>query len=211
MILNDLKEKFLAKIENKGSKKAIENLVVFVIILIATIIFINYIWNDDKTTSKTNPNSNGIGTNNTINAQTLAQTTTAVNSDEDGNDLESQIENILKKLDGVADVSVLITYEETNKVVPMYNEENQESTTEEEDTQGGTRVINESTSKKEIIYEESNGKKTVVTSKVVTPEIKGAVIMAKGASNTTVKSNIILAVEAATGLPTHKIQVFEMK
>ena len=208
--MNDFKEKFLAKIENKGSKKTIENLVVFVIILIATIIFINYIWKDDKKNSnKTNPDTGG--TNTTVNAQTLAQTTTAVNRNEDGNDLESQIENILKKLEGVSDVSVLITYEETNKVVPMYNEENQESTTEEEDTQGGTRVINESTSKKEIIYEESNGEKTVVTSKVVTPEIKGAVIMAKGASNTSVKSNIILAVEAATGLPTHKIQVFEMK
>lgn len=208
--MNDFKEKFLAKIENKGSKKTIENLVVFVIILIATIIFINYIWKDDnKNSNKTNPDTGG--TNTTVNAQTLAQTTTAVNRNEDGNDLESQIENILKKLEGVSDVSVLITYEETNKVVPMYNEENQESTTEEEDTQGGTRVINESTSKKEIIYEESNGEKTVVTSKVVTPEIKGAVIMAKGASNTSVKSNIILAVEAATGLPTHKIQVFEMK
>lgn len=35
--------------------------------------------------------------------------------------------------------------------------------------------------------------------------------MAKGASNGAVKSNIIQAVEAATGLPAHKIQVFEMK
>ena len=193
------------------AQKVIKYLAIaFAIFLIVTIIFINYIWKDDnKNSNKTNPDTGG--TNTTVNAQTLAQTTTAVNRNEDGNDLESQIENILKKLEGVSDVSVLITYEETNKVVPMYNEENQESTTEEEDTQGGIRVINESTSKKEIIYEESNGEKTVVTSKVVTPEIKGAVIMAKGASNTSVKSNIILAVEAATGLPTHKIQVFEMK
>lgn len=51
----------------------------------------------------------------------------------------------------------------------------------------------------------------MVTSSVITPEIKGAVIMAKGANSSNVKSNIIQAVEAATGLPTHKIQVFEMK
>ena len=50
-----------------------------------------------------------------------------------------------------------------------------------------------------------------MTSSVITPEIKGAVILAKGANNGVVKSNIIQAVEAATGLPTHKIQVFEMK
>ena len=210
--MNGFRQKLLARIENKGSKKTIENLVVFVIILIATIIFINYIWNDDgKKSTEKKSNLDDIQVKSNVDTHTLAQSITVVNSDEDGADLESQIESILKKLEGVSDVSVLITYEETNRVVPMYNEEMQESTTEEEDTQGGTRTINESTSKKEIIYEESNGQKTVVTSKVITPEIKGAVVMAKGANNTNVKNNIILAVEAATGLPTHKIQVFEMK
>ena len=53
--------------------------------------------------------------------------------------------------------------------------------------------------------------RSIVTSSVITPEIKGAVVMAKGASNGAVKSNIIQAVEVATGLPAHKIQVFEMK
>ena len=42
------------------------------------------------------------------------------------------------------------------------------------------------------------------------PTIEGAIITAKGASNATVKSNIISAVEAATGLTIDKIQVFEM-
>ena len=76
---------------------------------------------------------------------------------------------------------------------------------------GGVRTINENSSKKEIVYEENNGQRNIVTSSIITPEIKGAVILAKGASNSAVKSNIIQAVEAATGLPAHKIQVFEMK
>ena len=42
------------------------------------------------------------------------------------------------------------------------------------------------------------------------PTIEGAIITAVGAGNATVKSNIIQAVEAATGLATHKIQVFPM-
>ena len=50
--MGNIKDKFLAKIENGGNKKSIENLVVFVIILIATIIFINYIWNGDKKNDK---------------------------------------------------------------------------------------------------------------------------------------------------------------
>ena len=35
--------------------------------------------------------------------------------------------------------------------------------------------------------------------------------MAQGASSAEIKTKIISAVEAATGLATHKIQVFEMK
>lgn len=73
--MNDFRQKFLAKIENKGNKKTIENLVVFVIILIATIIFINYIWSGDKNKSneakETNPET-----------KTLAQTTTSVSSND---------------------------------------------------------------------------------------------------------------------------------
>lgn len=42
------------------------------------------------------------------------------------------------------------------------------------------------------------------------PKIEGAIITAQGASNIDVKTNIIQAVEAVTGLATHKIQVFEM-
>ncbi len=195
-----------------GNKKSIENLVVFVIILVATIIFINYIWNGDKKKNN-NPSSN----QNTILAENTNQPVNITNNGESdvsgnmGNSLEKQLENILKNLEGVEDVNVLITYSETNKIVPMYNEDNSQSTTKEEDTQGGVRTINENSTKKEVVYQENNGQKNIVTSTVVTPEIKGAVILAKGANNGDVKSNIIQAVEAATGLPTHKIQVFEMK
>lgn len=200
--MHNIKDKFLTKIEEKGSKKTIENLVVFVIILIATVIFINYIWNGDK--KKSNQQNKSVS---------LAETTnkTVTNNTSEDNNLEKQLENILRNLNGVEDVQVLITYSETNKIIPMYNEDNQQSTTKEEDNQGGTRTINENSSKKEIVYEENNGQRNVLTSSVVTPEIKGAVIVAKGASNANVKNNIIQAVEAATGLPTHKIQVLEMK
>lgn len=47
-------------------------------------------------------------------------------------------------------------------------------------------------------------------SKTIMPKIEGAIITAQGASNIDVKTNIIQAVEAVTGLATHKIQVFEM-
>ena len=91
----------------------------------------------------------------------------------------------------------------------MYNENKKTSNTQETDTSGGTRVTQQEDSQKEIIYEEKNNTKSPITQRVVEPKIEGAIITAKGASNADVKTNIIQAVEAATGLATHKIQVFE--
>ena len=200
--MNSLIQKINNKVAEKGSKRTLENLIVLVIILVVTIIFINYIWKGDK-----KENHNETEDIPALNSDNVKMEKVEVSN----NNLEFEIENMLKKLDGVEDASVLITYEETNRIVPMYNEDNQESVTSEEDNQGGVRTINENSSKKEVVYEENNGTKKVVTSKIITPQIKGAVIMAKGANNVNVKTNIIQAVQAVTGLATHKIQVFEMK
>lgn len=75
---------------------------------------------------------------------------------------------------------------------------------------GGNRKISQSSNKKEIIYQEINGQKVPVTQSVVKPKIEGAIITAVGAKDSNIKADIVQAVEAATGLATHKIQVFEM-
>ena len=64
--------------------------------------------------------------------------------------------------------------------------------------------------KKEVIYQETNGTKTPITQSTVSPKVEGAIITAQGATNTNIKADIIQAVEAVTGLSSHKIQVFAM-
>ena len=61
-----------------------------------------------------------------------------------------------------------------------------------------------------MIYQEINGEKVPVAQSVIKPKIEGAVVTAQGAKNSEIKANIMQAIEAATGLETHKIQVFEM-
>lgn len=191
---------------NKNNKKKIENLVFFVVILIVTIVIINIIWNGDKDNSKDkgvqNDTSKQLASSNTFSLQVSSNTT---------NELEMKLEDILSKIQGVGEVNVFINYSESSEIIPMYNESTQTSNTEETDTSGGTRTIEETDSQKEIIYEENDGQKTVITQKVVEPQIEGAIITAKGAGNAEVKTSIIQAVEAVTGLATHKIQVFEME
>lgn len=190
---------------NKNNKKKIENLVFFVVILIVTIVIINIIWNGDKDNSKDkgvqNDTSKQLASSNTSSLEVASDST---------NELEIKLEEILSKIQGVGEVKVFINYSESSEIIPMYNENTKTSNTQETDTSGGTRTIEESDSQKEIIYEENDGEKTVITQKVIEPQIEGAIITAKGAGSAEVKTSIIQAVEAVTGLATHKIQVFEM-
>ena len=189
---------------NKTNKKKIENLIFFVVILIITIVVINIIWNDGEKSSEEdlqNTSSKQLAKEDTNSIETSSETT---------NELELKLEEILSKIQGVGEVKVFINYSESSEIIPMYNENTKTSNTEETDTSGGTRTIQEEDSQKEIIYEENDGQKTPITQKVVQPKVEGAIITAKGANNADVKSSIIQAVEAVTGLATHKIQVFEM-
>lgn len=193
------------KEEQEGNdKKKIENLVFFVIVLIITIVIINIIWNGNK-------KSNSQVNNNT-NKQLASTNQTNVVEDNDKNidNLEQKLENILSKIQGVGEVKICINYSESSEVVAMYNENSKVSNTEETDTSGGIRKIQETDSQKDIIYKEEDGEKMPITQKVIQPKIEGAIITAEGASNADIKANIIQAVEAVTGLATHKIQVFEM-
>ena len=208
MFKDKLKKYFNRNKEDEGqekTKRKIENLVVFAIILIITIISINLIWNGNKKESSENTTSSKIlAKNNGTNLEQKADSITT-------NELEVKLKNILSKIQGVGQVEVFINYSESSEVIPMYNENSQTSLTEETDTSGGVRKIQETDTQKEIIYQEDSGSKEVITQKVIEPKIEGAIITAEGAGDVNVKTNIIQAVEATTGLATHKIQVFVME
>lgn len=198
-----LKKLFNTDLE-EGGKKKMETLVAFIIILIITIIAINVIWNGDEKTPK---EDTAIYNKQLATEQNMATIETA-NME---NTLEANLEKVLSKINGVGEVKVLISYVESSEIVAMYNENTKNTSTQEEDSGGGTRVVNETDTQKDIIYKEENGEKVPITQKVISPKIEGALIIAQGANDANVKSNIIQAVEAVTGIATHKIQVFEMK
>lgn len=191
-----------------NDKRKIENLVFFIVVLIITIVIINVIWNgnDNKQNKQvTNDASKQLATTNSN-----QNVSTSQNEAESTEVLEKKLEDILSKIQGVGEVSVCINYSESSEVVAMYNENSKTSTTEENDDSGGTRKIEETDTQKDVIYQENDGTKTPITAKIVKPKIEGAIITAQGVNDANVKNNIIQAVEAVTGLATHKIQVFEM-
>ena len=189
-----IKEKItaLVKKETKPNKKKIENLIFAIIVLLVTLYVINNVFKGEN--KKSVSNTNEIPKD----VEKVAQT----------RDVEKELEDILGKIKGVEDVKVLITYSETEKVVPIYNESSSQSTTQEKDTEGGERKIESIDTNIEVVSDANQG---IITEKVMYPKMEGAIIIAKGAKNTEVKESITQAVGAATGLAVHKIQVFEMK
>lgn len=204
-MIKDKIKALITKQEGEPNKKKIENLVVFVIILIITVVVINVIWNGNGNTSE---KKEPISDKNKKLASTVEEVQTNAKAEED--DIIKNLENILSKIKGVGKVSVMVTYSRTSQTVPLYNQDSSEKSTEESDKQGGTRKITETDTKTEIIYKEENGEKVPITQSIVSPTIEGAIVTAEGAGSAEVKTNIIQAVEAVTGVATHKIQVFEM-
>ena len=158
--LNKVKE-LAVKDDGTGNKKKIENLVVFIILLIITVLAINFIWNDGKEKTEKNSGQNGKQ----LAEQDKVDENTSITSEGGEEELASKIKNILSKISGVGEVEVLITYTESSQTVAMYNENTKETSTEEKDDTGGTRIIKESDTQKDVIYQEENGEKKPITQK----------------------------------------------
>lgn len=188
------------KIKNifTNKDKKIENLVSFLIILIITLIVINKILEEDK--------KEEVDYENQIGVELAKENISSEKIDDD--DLEKRLENILSKISGVGNVSVLLTYTQTSSRIPIYNINSSISTVEEKDTSGVSKITETENMQKDVITDNDSG---VVTEKIIMPIVEGAIVTAEGASDFNVKSNIISAVEAVTGVATHKIQVFEME
>lgn len=195
---NILKKLLPQKTETK-SKKKIENIVFFIVILIITLILMKTIWSNGTSDEKDN---NIINQTNEV---------LAVKDDSLGKeDLEQKLEKILSTIKGVGKVNVFINYSESSSNIPLYDESTTTSTIEEDDANGGKRNTTETENQKEVVFTEKSGNKNPVMQKTTMPIIQGAIVTAQGVENANVKLNITNAVQAVTGISIDKIQVFEM-
>lgn len=203
-MIKDKIKQFFQK-QDKGGKKGIENIVFLVLILIVTIFIIDNIWKDGKSSNNKEENIESGG-------RTLANLigdNKDGSSDEDDS-LENKLGKILSTIKGVGKVKVFINYSQSTSSVPIYDETTTTSSTSETDSSGGVRNVTETQTQKDVIFKESGSDKQVAIEKTIMPKIEGAIITAEGAYDALVKTNIISAVEAVTGLTIDKVQVFEM-
>lgn len=147
-----------------NKEKRVENLVSFLIILIITVIVINKILKEDNTQKQENY-KNEIGVE-------LA----SKKDDENSIDLEKRLEDILSKISGVGNVSVLLTYKESGSIVPLYNINSSSTKLEEKDVSGAVKLTETENIQKDVITSAGND---IVLEKNVMPIVEGAIITAE--------------------------------
>lgn len=125
--------------------------------------------------------------------------------------MEERLERILGQMDGVGQVEVMISVTSSREKVVLSDNPYDQKTVEEQDTAGGTRVTKEVSREDETVFESNGNGQTPYVIKELEPELAGILILAEGADSTVRKAEIIEAVEALFGIPTHRIKVIKRR
>lgn len=175
------------------SKKKVENLITFLILLVILIVSLNSIYGEEETKTE----------NDTSVVQKIAKDNTYKS------EFEMRLENILSKISGAGEVSVMVSYENEVRKIPMVDTKNTTTITSEKDSSGGERKTEEMNQEQIIVYESNGSNKAPVIQEYTVPKILGVIVVAEGASDSSVKEKIINAVSSVTDVASHKIQVLE--
>lgn len=126
-----------------------------------------------------------------------------IDLNEDSGEVEKKLAKIISQIEGVENAEVMITYESTSKKVPATSESISSSISvlgDSEESKGNTDSH---------IIQQSYGNALILTE--LEPEIRGVVVVAKGADDYMVKLNIIDGVKTVLNIPSEKIEVLNMK
>jgi stage III sporulation protein AG len=120
---------------------------------------------------------------------------------------ESQLRDVLGKIVGVENVSVMVNLESSEETVVEKDRRETQQVTEESDKKGGTRKINEHTVEdKVVLHRTDDGEKPIVV-KRIKPRVRGVLIVAEGAEDLKRRALIIEAVQRVLDVPVHRISV----
>jgi stage III sporulation protein AG len=124
---------------------------------------------------------------------------------------EDKMKEILEKIVGVGTVDIMVTVDSTDEIVYQKNMKDSQQQSDENDANGGKRHTTQYTRDGEIVTYEQSGTQAPIITKRVKPQIRGVLIVAKGAENEVVKQLIVDAVEKGLNVPGYRISVVPRK
>ncbi len=209
--LTQIVKKIKLKLGSYGSKKIIEKAAIVAIACVICLIAGSVLFED--TIKKNNVPPAAItfsGEKQAPADQTVAEAIKRTDV-ESKSEMEENLRSILSQINGAGKVDVMITFVSGNESVPAVDVTTSQNTTQEKDKEGGARDIKENNKENSIVYEESQGVKKPFVVKEILPKVKGVVIVAEGAGDAEVRSNLTKAAQALLEVAAHKIQVFQRR
>lgn len=125
--------------------------------------------------------------------------------------LESKLANLLSQVKGAGPVEVSVTLDTGPSQEYAQDVTRENRVILEKDNNGGLRTTTETKETDQIILGKDNGVDRPIIVRETKPEIKGVLVIAAGAQDSTVKANLTWAVEAGLGIPAYKISVLPQK
>ncbi|HWR45206.1 hypothetical protein [Sporomusa sp.] len=125
--------------------------------------------------------------------------------------LESKLSNLLAQIKGAGAVSVSVILETGGMQEHAKNITKETKTVQEKDNAGGIRTTTETKESEQVLLSKENGADRPVMVREYKPVIKGVLIVAEGAYDSTVKANLTRAVESGLGIPSYKITVLPQR
>ncbi|MCO7176592.1 stage III sporulation protein AG [Sporolactobacillus kofuensis] len=123
--------------------------------------------------------------------------------------VNQNLKNILEQIRGVSDVSVMVTFASTEKNIYQNNVKTQDNQTSETDQKGGKREVVERNEDSEVVLIDKDGNKVPVVIGKEQPTVRGVIVVARGAEQSTTKVQIMEAVSTVLDIPTYKVKVLE--
>lgn len=124
--------------------------------------------------------------------------------------LEREIEEKLSLIQGAGTVKVIISYEYSKELVPVYVEDIKTSVMEDE-SDNSKSVSKSENHQNEVVTINKNSQDSALILKEKSAVVRGVIVIAEGAGDINVKFNLLKAVQTLLDISPEQVEVFEMK
>lgn len=192
------KDRILKELKKAFSDKKVSNLMAIALVLAFVYLAMNVFM---PNLFKNNKKNSEIVTEEKVNSES----STSSNYEQEQ---KKELETMLKSIEGISDVTVMITFESGEEKVPAYDNTTQNSVTEEKDTSGGTRINNQETENSKVVMSSISGDSEPFITKTNKPKVIGVMVSAKGAENSKIKYEIEKSVSSMFNISCDKVHVY---
>jgi stage III sporulation protein AG len=205
-------KKVLSKDENSNKKTGKYQYMILVLCIGAAIMIVgNVIFVNDSTPLDSQAVKTVEGQSSEVEAFGLSKSSNNKTITQYEETYEKQMKTALEEMLGVDDVTVVVTIDSTDKKVLEKNKVTKSQTTEESDREGGERKVQDTSTDEQLVIIREGEKEVPIVVETKKPEIRGVLVVARGAENIQVKKWIIEAVTRALGVPSHRVAVMPKK